>query len=130
MVRAEPSDRSWDARSLFTQQQMGTWWQHGKPKAARKGTGHPTSLCRRLRISVPLTGTPPTYGIVHGTHHHHTRLIRTRDNLHTFTILQLHIRRIAVHISNTTYRIPISFPTSMTRKVVPQRNRTGHTHPF
>ena len=24
----------------------------GKLKAARKGTGHPTSLCRRLRISV------------------------------------------------------------------------------
>ena len=30
----------------------------GKLKAARKGTGHPTSLCRRLRISVSLTGTP------------------------------------------------------------------------
>ena len=30
----------------------------GKLKAARKGTGHPTSLCWRLKISVPLTGTP------------------------------------------------------------------------
>ena len=40
----------------------------GKLNAARKGTGHPTSLYRRLRISVPLMGTPPTYGIVHGNH--------------------------------------------------------------
>ena len=40
----------------------------GKLKAARKGTGHPTSLCQRLRISVSLTGTPPTYEIIHGTH--------------------------------------------------------------
>ena len=38
----------------------------GKLKAARKGS-HSTSLCRRLRISVPLTGTPLTYGIVYGT---------------------------------------------------------------
>ena len=30
----------------------------GKLKAARKGTGHPTSLCRRLRISVPPAGSP------------------------------------------------------------------------
>ena len=40
----------------------------GKLKAVRKGTGHPTSLCRRLWTSVPLTDTPPTYGIVYGTH--------------------------------------------------------------
>ena len=41
----------------------------GKLKAPRKGTSHPTSLCWRLRISIPLTGTLPTYGVVHGTHH-------------------------------------------------------------
>ena len=40
----------------------------GKLRAARKGTGHPTSLCRRLRISVPLMGTPQMYRIVHGPH--------------------------------------------------------------
>ena len=40
----------------------------GKLKAARKGTGHPTSLCWRLKITGPPTGTPPTYEIVHGTH--------------------------------------------------------------
>ena len=28
MARGEPSDHSWDARSLSTQQQMGTWRQH------------------------------------------------------------------------------------------------------
>ena len=39
-----------------------------KLEAARKGTGHPTSLCRRLRICVSLTGTPSKYGIVHGAH--------------------------------------------------------------
>ena len=53
-------------------------------KVARKGTGHPTSLCRRLRISVPLTGTPPTYKIVHGTHFYlfnHTDIQRSADNL-------------------------------------------------
>ena len=32
-----------NARSLFTQQQMGSWWQHWEIKAARKETGHRTS---------------------------------------------------------------------------------------
>ena len=40
----------------------------GKLKAARKGTGHPISLCRRLRISVLSNRHSPTYGIVQGTH--------------------------------------------------------------
>ena len=36
----------------------------GKIKAARKGTGHPTSLCRRLRISILSDRHSPTYGIL------------------------------------------------------------------
>ena len=55
----------------------------GKLKAARKGTSHPTSLCRRLRISVPLTATPPTYRIVHGTHLY---LFSIRHPIHRFLI--------------------------------------------
>ena len=38
----------------------------GKLKAVRKGTGHPSSLCRWLRISVLSNRHPSTYGIVHG----------------------------------------------------------------
>ena len=39
----------------------------GKLKAVRKGTGHPTSLCRWPRISAPSNRHPPAYGIVNGT---------------------------------------------------------------
>ena len=39
----------------------------GKLKVARKGTGHSTSLCRRLRISVLSIRHSPTYGILYGT---------------------------------------------------------------
>ena len=39
----------------------------GKLKAARKGTGHPTSLRRRLRISVFFIRHSSTYRIVYGT---------------------------------------------------------------
>ena len=42
----------------------------GKLKAARKGTGYPTSLCRRLGISVISNRHSPTYGIVYGTNLH------------------------------------------------------------
>ena len=38
-----------------------------KLKVTRKGTGHPTSLCRRLRKSVLTNRHSPTYGIVYKT---------------------------------------------------------------
>ena len=55
MVRAELPDHSSDSRSLPTQQLMGTSWQPvmaplRKLEVVREGTGHPTSLCQRLRI--------------------------------------------------------------------------------
>ena len=58
----------------------------GKLKAARKGTGHPTSLCRRLRISVLLAVTRPTYGIVHGTHPHRSDISCASGRLDCFAI--------------------------------------------
>ena len=39
----------------------------GKVQAERKGTGHPTLLCRRLRISVLSNRHFLTYGDVYGT---------------------------------------------------------------
>ena len=36
MVRAEPSDHSWDTRSLYTQQQMGTWWNTGEAEGGEE----------------------------------------------------------------------------------------------
>ena len=41
-----------DARSLYTQQWMGTWWKHWGNRAARKGSGHPTSQSWLPRTSV------------------------------------------------------------------------------
>ena len=68
MIRAVLSDRSLDARSLSTQQQMSPGGNTlGKLKATRKGTGHPALLCRRLIISDLSIRHSPAYGIVHGT---------------------------------------------------------------
>ena len=68
MVRAETSDHSLHARSLSTQQQMGYLVETlEKILAAWKGTGHPTSLYQRPRISVPSNRHYATCGIVHGT---------------------------------------------------------------
>ena len=39
----------------------------GEVKVARKGACHPTSLCRRLRLSVLSIRNSPTYGTVYGT---------------------------------------------------------------
>ena len=66
MVRAEPSDYSWDARSLSHSSKLVPGGNTGELKAVRKGTGHPTSLCRRLRVSVLSNRHSPMYGIVYG----------------------------------------------------------------
>ena len=63
----------------------------GKLKTARKGAGHPSSLCWWLGISVPLTGTPPTYGIVHGTHLYVYTYVRLFVDGHSTIFPQLDI---------------------------------------
>ena len=56
------SNQGLDARSLSTQQQMGPAGNTGGIKAARKGTGHPTSQSRWPRASVLSIRHSPTYG--------------------------------------------------------------------
>ena len=42
-----------------------------KLTAARKGTGHPTSLRQQLRINALFNSQSPTYGILYGTNLYH-----------------------------------------------------------
>ena len=67
MVRDEPSDQSWDARSLTSQQQMDTWWQHWEVKGGEEMNWLPTSLCGYLRISVLSSRHSPVYSLLYGT---------------------------------------------------------------
>ena len=69
MVRAELSDYSWLGCSLIVHP-AGNGYPVatlGKLKAARKGTGSPASLSRRLRIFVLSNRLSPMYGIVYGS---------------------------------------------------------------
>ena len=50
-----------NARSLFTQQQMGTWWQHWGDKGGEERNWPPYLTCRWLRISVLSNRHSPTY---------------------------------------------------------------------
>ena len=50
-----------DARSLFIQQQMGTWWQHWGDKGGEERNWPPYLTYRWLRISVLSNRHSPTY---------------------------------------------------------------------
>ena len=50
-----------NARSLFTQQQMGTWWQHWGDKSGEERNWPPYLKCRWHRISVLSNRHSPTY---------------------------------------------------------------------
>ena len=52
---------SLNARSLFTQQQMGTRWQHWEEKGGDERNWPPYLTCLRLRISVLFNKHSPTY---------------------------------------------------------------------
>ena len=73
----------------------------GKLEAARKGTGHPTSLCRRLRISVPPTGTPPMYGIVR-----HLYLTLTLPLMMMLRNAEMsYASKCSIHLQDMTYNL-------------------------
>ena len=50
-----------NARSLFTQQRMGTWWQHWGDKGGEERNWPPYLTCRWLRISYLANRHSPTY---------------------------------------------------------------------
>ena len=59
MVRAEPSDHSWDVRPLFTQQQMGTWWQHWEVKGGEERNWQPYLTMTAAQDKCPSNGHSP-----------------------------------------------------------------------
>ena len=61
-LRLEPYSMPWlNARSLFTQQQMGTQWEHWEDKGGEERNWPPYLTCRWLRISVLSNRHSPTY---------------------------------------------------------------------
>ena len=61
-LRLEPDSMPWlNARSLFTQQQMGTWWQHWRDKGSEERNWPPYQTSRWLRISFLSNRHSPTY---------------------------------------------------------------------
>ena len=61
-VRFQHDSMPWlNARSLFTQQQTGTWWQHWGDKGSEERNWPPYLTCRWLRISVLSNRHSPKY---------------------------------------------------------------------
>ena len=61
-LRLKPESRPLlNARSLFTQQQMGTWWQHLGDKGGEERTCPPYLTCQWLRINFLSNWHSPTY---------------------------------------------------------------------
>ena len=61
-LRFDSDSMPWmNARSLFTQQRMGTWWQHCGDKGGEERNWPPYLTCRWLRISVLSNRHSPTY---------------------------------------------------------------------
>ena len=57
-LRFEPDSMPWlNARSLFTQQRMGTWWQHWGDKGGDERKCPPYLTCRWLSIVFSLAAT-------------------------------------------------------------------------
>jgi len=61
-LRFEPDSMPWlNARSLFTQQQMGAYCEHWGDKGGEEGNWPPYLTCRWLRISFLSNRHSPTY---------------------------------------------------------------------
>ena len=61
-LRFEPDSMPWlNARSLFTQQQMGTKWENWGDKGSEERNWPPYFTCRWLSISVLSNRHSPTY---------------------------------------------------------------------
>ena len=61
-LRFESDSRPWlDAHSLFSQQRIGTWWQHWGNRGGEERNWPPYLTCRWLRISFLSNRHSPTY---------------------------------------------------------------------
>ena len=90
-----------NARSVLTQQRMGTWWQHWGDKGGEERNWPPYLTCRWLKISVLSNRHSPTYESIRWDYLYHAKS--------SFTVpwCMFYVRHVQLRVPKEHYRLLI-----------------------